>query len=93
MAASDRPRCAGGDAGRSMVLTPLLCSAMSGAVTDHFALLKNSVTTRSANFTRLPGSSTWPCTRMSWNFSIAAGVGEAQRLGARDTQRAQGAVL
>src|SRR5215472_10963624 len=48
-------------------------AAPDGAATGHFALLKNSVTTRSANFTRLSGSSTWPCTRMSWNFSIAAG--------------------
>src|SRR5262249_898046 len=48
-------------------------AAPDGAATDHFALLKNSVTTRSANFTRLFDSSTWPCTRMSWNFSIAVG--------------------
>src|SRR5262245_58695239 len=34
-------------------------AAPDGAATDHFALLKNSVTTRSANFTRLFGSSTW----------------------------------
>src|SRR5579883_345431 len=40
---------------------------------DHFALSANCVTTRSAYFTRLAGSSTWPCTRMSSNFSIAAG--------------------
>ena len=52
----------------------LRSSTLGGAAaTDHLAFVKNSVTTKSENFTRFAGSSTWPCTRMSWNFSIAAG--------------------
>ena len=47
--------------------------AGAGACTDHFALLANSVSTRVSNFTRLAFSSTLPCTRMSWNRSMAFG--------------------
>src|SRR5260221_13405940 len=46
---------------------------VADACTDHRALAANSLSTRSWNFTRFAGSSTLPCTRMSWNLSIAFG--------------------
>ena len=50
-----------------------LSAPTADACTDHFALLANSLSTRVSNFTRLSLSSTLPCTRMSWNLSIAFG--------------------
>ena len=40
----------------------------------HFRLAVNRSRTTSVYFTRRAASSTCPCTRMSWNFSIASGA-------------------